>query len=31
MDMLVDSELAQIINERAKEKKDAIEVNIDEL
>jgi len=31
IDKLEDSELAQIVIERAEEKKDAIEVNIDEL
>ncbi len=31
MEKLEDSELAQIIKERADEKKDAIEVNLDEL
>ena len=31
LDKLEDSELAQIVHERAGEKKDAVEVNIDEL
>jgi len=31
MDKLEDSELAQIVNDRANEKKDAIEVNLNEL
>jgi len=31
MDKLEDSELAQIVNDRANEKKDAIELNLNEL